>query len=180
MTWKWGALASCHRCSFAGSYVHPFSLPSPVHPSGCSRNINSMKPFQLPWAASLSGSPFAGYGCLLWSYRPAVLVVCLSCKAVNFGEADTRLYFSLPLLYLATGLGPDQLPRKCLLFWRLSKIMDAGVLCKMWNINTLLLSLSSRCCHVIFPVGGTISVPRGGSGLVGDTDVASIEVAQRG
>ena len=29
-------------------------------------------------------------------------------------------------------------------------------------------------------VGGTIVVPRWGAGLVGDTEVASIEVAQRG
>ena len=40
--------------------IHPFLIHSPVHPSGCIGNVNSMKP--LSASLCLSRSPSAGYG----------------------------------------------------------------------------------------------------------------------
>ena len=48
-----------------------------------------------------------------------------------------------------------------------------GYYVKFGHYTTLLLSTSSACCHVTFPGGRDNLVVRVGSGLVGDTEVAS-------
>ena len=126
---------------------------------------------------SFPGQPVAVSISLCWVWMPSVIMLACNFGGLSLLHGCGLLggWHSAVFLFAPPVLGNR--PWLRLITWEMFIVLkikyNNGYYVKFGCYATLLLSTSSECCHVIFTGGRDNLIVRVGSGLVGDTEVAS-------